>query len=631
MKNLFFLILVLVVIDVTMVSSNSESINEKIFNNELNEQKDPTWERIITQVYGRGISKSKTLLKYKGPVLFKLSGAVDKDSLAFDNTLQYFKGLLPHLEIDYFSNYISRHEISKDSMVNGYPIKHLNSFAIKFEINNSGTVSFGENPWYDVIDDETFVHFQSFSMSSNQKRMAGYINSLTRFNFFSNIINSSERAKLFKNVMFKILSAKSFHISDDYVNQNISESDELVLQKFYSPNFEQELKEYMNGVYGWRYANHFLDKDNYLKKVWLIICGIGLLFFILLFSVFHYKKFKYEYLNYFPPILLVTICASSLGRIYKHFTSFNSSMTWMDYMIEDILPSIIFSSLGALLLWFFEKRVIKKSWGLSVNLLFKVLFTFLVFNLPFLAYVIEGRTVSILTYHWSGFLLYGFLSIGRGILIYLNHYSQSLVNEKEVELSKLKQLHAQAETKLLQSQINPHFLYNSLNSIASLAPVDANKTQKMVYALSDLFNYSINRKGKKMSTVKDEIDMVTSYLDIEKIRFGDRLNFKIEVDKGLEHHEIPLFLIQPLVENAVKHGVSQNEGEGKINLSIKRTDNQLLISVGDNGPDFPEGLVSGHGLQTVYDLLRLSYGDRASLNWTNTPEKAITITLPETL
>jgi sensor histidine kinase YesM len=219
----------------------------------------------------------------------------------------------------------------------------------------------------------------------------------------------------------------------------------------------------------------------------------------------------------------------------------------------------------------------------------------------------------------------------RALISYFIFKERNLIIENENKLSHLRELNAKAELKSLQSQINPHFLYNSLNSIASLAPVDADKTQKMAHSLSDLFKYSINRKGKKMSTVKDEIEMVTSYLDIEKIRFGNRLQFDIQVDKTLLNHEIPLFLIQPLVENAVKHGISQNEGDGKIILIIEKELNQLLIKVSDNGPDFPEGLVSGHGLQTVYDLLRLSYGDNASLNWTNTPEKIITIAIPDTV
>ena len=219
----------------------------------------------------------------------------------------------------------------------------------------------------------------------------------------------------------------------------------------------------------------------------------------------------------------------------------------------------------------------------------------------------------------------------RALVGYFIFKERNLIIENETKLANLRELKAKAELKSLQSQINPHFLYNSLNSIASLAPIDAQKTQKMAHSLSDLFKYSINRKDKKTSTVHDEVEMVKTYLDIEKIRFGDRLQFTVAVDTELENREIPLFLIQPLVENAVKHGISKNEGVGTIDLKITKEQNEIRISVSDNGPDFPEGLLSGHGLQTVFDLLRLTYGDKASLNWTNTPKKMIIIAIPESI
>ncbi|MDD7915295.1 sensor histidine kinase [Polaribacter ponticola] len=203
--------------------------------------------------------------------------------------------------------------------------------------------------------------------------------------------------------------------------------------------------------------------------------------------------------------------------------------------------------------------------------------------------------------------------------------------DNELKLSNLRELKTKAELKSLQAQINPHFLYNSLNSIASLAPIDAEKTQKMAHSLSDLFKYSINRKNENTGTIKEEIEMVKTYLEIEKIRFDKHLQFTIDVDKTLENYKIPLFLIQPLVENAVKHGISKNVDAGKINIKIQKNNDEIFISVNDNGPNFPDGLLSGHGLQTVYDLLRLNYDDKASLNWANTPQKAITITIPTNL
>jgi len=219
------------------------------------------------------------------------------------------------------------------------------------------------------------------------------------------------------------------------------------------------------------------------------------------------------------------------------------------------------------------------------------------------------------------------ISLFRGVYIYLNHYTESIIKHKDLELSQLKELQAATELNSLHAQINPHFLYNALNSIASLAHINANKTEKMALSLSDLFRYSVNRKGEKMCTIKEEVEMVENYLKIEKIRFEDRLEFFVNVEPSLLEIKIPRFILQPIIENAVKHGISTIEEKGSIYLNITKNNNTLIISVSDNGPNFPDGLVSGHGLQSVYDLLRLSYGERAAMNWENLPKKKITISI----
>ncbi|MFC2127741.1 sensor histidine kinase, partial [Bacteroidota bacterium] len=300
---------------------------------------------------------------------------------------------------------------------------------------------------------------------------------------------------------------------------------------------------------------------------------------------------------------------------------------------DTVITTIILSSISIPILFLFrfiESKIQEKANSILVK-------TFLIFVstgfLPFIflctIFIVglkEGQNkqggYTTLANIFVGLMI---LATIRALISYFIFKERSLIVENENKLSHLRELKTKAELKSLQSQINPHFLYNSLNSIASLAPIDAQKTQKMAHSLSDLFKYSINRKGKKMSTIQDEIEMVNSYLEIEKIRFGERLQFVIEVEAALKENEIPLFLIQPLVENAVKHGISKNKGIGKIVLKIEEDKNELFIRVLDNGPDFPEGLISGHGLQTVYDLLRLSYGDKAGLYWTNKPEKMIII------
>ena len=219
------------------------------------------------------------------------------------------------------------------------------------------------------------------------------------------------------------------------------------------------------------------------------------------------------------------------------------------------------------------------------------------------------------------------IAISRGLYLYLNHYSASITRKKDVEISQLKELQLATELNSLHAQINPHFLYNALNSIASLSKTDGNKTEKMALSLSDLFRYSVNRKGEKMATIQEEVAMVQNYLQIEKFRFEDRLEYTIEVEDSLQKIKIPRFILQPLIENSIKHGISKIEEKGYISLDIYQKNQKLIIAISDNGPDFPEGLISGHGLQSVFDLLRLSFGEQASMNWENLPKKKITITI----
>ncbi len=138
------------------------------------------------------------------------------------------------------------------------------------------------------------------------------------------------------------------------------------------------------------------------------------------------------------------------------------------------------------------------------------------------------------------------------------------LKEKELDLVKVKQLITQAELQTLQSKINPHFLYNSLNSIASLIHEDADKAEDMTLKLSRLFRYSINSPKENLAPVKEEIEIVNTYLEIEKVRFGDRLNFITHIDESVKNMLVPRFLIQPLVENALKHGLNDMAKNGEL-------------------------------------------------------------------
>jgi LytS/YehU family sensor histidine kinase len=221
-----------------------------------------------------------------------------------------------------------------------------------------------------------------------------------------------------------------------------------------------------------------------------------------------------------------------------------------------------------------------------------------------------------------------------GTIIYFHRLQQASMAakllEKELDLIKVKQLKTQAELQTLQSKINPHFLYNSLNSIAGLIHEDADKAEDMTLKLSRLFRYSINSNQENMALVTEEMEIVTTYLDIEKVRFGDRLGFVIDVCESVKNEHIPRFLIQPLVENALKHGLKDMASNGKLKISVTRDGENMMIAITDNGKPFPAELNIGYGLQSTYDKLALLYEENYQLQIINTPEKQVRILIPIT-
>ena len=149
----------------------------------------------------------------------------------------------------------------------------------------------------------------------------------------------------------------------------------------------------------------------------------------------------------------------------------------------------------------------------------------------------------------------------------------------------------------------------------------------MATGLSELFRYSINKENRTYVTVNEELEIVKKYLEIEKIRFGNKLEYEINADENALEKQIPKFLIQPIVENAVKHGISKIKGRGKIEVEVKQLGKELSISIFDNGPDFPVEPISGYGLQNLHDKLNIIYGNDAIINWENGAKKSFNIIL----
>ena len=199
------------------------------------------------------------------------------------------------------------------------------------------------------------------------------------------------------------------------------------------------------------------------------------------------------------------------------------------------------------------------------------------------------------------------------------------LSEQELQLLNLEKLKTKAQLNALEARINPHFLYNSLNSIAGLIHENPDQAEDMTIELSKLFRATTGRKDESFHTIEDELSLVKSYLAIEQMRFGDRLSFEINVEPELNSHRIPRFLLQPLVENAIKHGISKIAENGRILIDIHTKDNNIEIIIHDNGPAFGEAMSGGYGLKSVRDKLNLIYEGKASLEISNEPAKQLTI------
>ncbi|HUR66182.1 MAG TPA: histidine kinase [Chitinophagaceae bacterium] len=228
------------------------------------------------------------------------------------------------------------------------------------------------------------------------------------------------------------------------------------------------------------------------------------------------------------------------------------------------------------------------------------------------------------------YLLYAYFnSVCTGLVYTAVNYVEldrkRKLNEKELEVTKLMALKTKAELEALHSKINPHFLYNALNSIADLSITDGKKARKMTVALADLFRYSINYSDHNYSSVKDEVDMAEVYLQIEKIRFEDQLNYSLKMEEGLNHYLVPRFLLQPVVENAVKHGLKATGKMTEIFIEVKRYNQGLQIFVADNGPAFPAELIPGYGVKSMYDKLDLLFPGQYEVHFKNEPLKQVII------
>lgn len=200
------------------------------------------------------------------------------------------------------------------------------------------------------------------------------------------------------------------------------------------------------------------------------------------------------------------------------------------------------------------------------------------------------------------------------LLYFLFHFIQ---NYRQEEIKNLRwQAHSrEVELNRLKSQMNPHFIFNAMNTIRALVDENPKKSKEAITQLSNILRSSMMMGRNKVIPLFEEMQLVRDYLNIEKVRFEERLQIEIDIPESLERHLVPPLIIQTLVENSIKHGISKLPQGGKLKLSVEKNDNGIRVLIENDGTiQQDENKAKGFGIINSQERLKLLYGDRASLS-----------------
>lgn len=256
------------------------------------------------------------------------------------------------------------------------------------------------------------------------------------------------------------------------------------------------------------------------------------------------------------------------------------------------------------------------------------------------------RTLDVLFYHqlgsgyslWSLYVMFLRQMFHTAVLIYLliafvvaatSYYKQ--YRNEELRLASARTALVQAQLEALKAKLQPHFLFNTLNSISALIRDNPDAADRMIARLSELLRIALDNEGRQTLPLRQEIDFLKRYLEIQQVRFEERLVTEFNIESEALDALVPNLILQPLVENAIKHGISRQKAGGKIAVSAFRNSEQLMLEISDDGPgaNNPDQLEysSGLGLRNTRARLQQLYADRQSLRLSNSSGQGLTVTI----
>ncbi len=330
------------------------------------------------------------------------------------------------------------------------------------------------------------------------------------------------------------------------------------------------------------------------------------------------------------------------SQLYMDYSRSDRPFKWYKILLLEMTHGYIWALLTPLTLWLARRfRIDRNNWreSLAIHILSSLVIGFctrLMHDLMFYYFVYDGdRPITLVRVLQNIYLIFDY-----GILIYwvilLISYSFDYYRryqEGEVKSTRLETQLAQAELQALKMQLQPHFLFNTLHSISALLHKDVNAADTMIARLGDFLRLTLENAGTQEVSLQEEIEFLRCYLEIEKMRFRDRLTVHINIEPEAFAARVPNLILQPIVENAIRHGIAPRSKPGRIEIYARRQDGLLQVQVTDDGPGLPVNgnskgiLKEGVGLANTQARLQQIYGKTHRLDLSNAPLGGLTVTL----
>jgi hypothetical protein len=296
------------------------------------------------------------------------------------------------------------------------------------------------------------------------------------------------------------------------------------------------------------------------------------------------------------------------GSAYQFTLYYTSGMQGYDGIIARGTLDYVLKGLLTIPIWWLVFRRLEH-WSLpaKVGLHFLLLPVFIFVWINVYYYLCDQLGLGHLGKWGKGWDVYipGLFYIMQFGIFHLYHHHEQLKRQLKKE-AELRELALSSEMSALKAQLNPHFLYNTFNTISASLPPEQEATRELIAKLADMFRYILKASRTDEVFLKEELNFVEKYLDLEKARFGERLGIRIEVTEDLLHKKVPPMILQPLVENAVKHGISPKMEGGIIKITAREEEQVLHLSVQDTGVGLGSGRSDGGGVGLENTRLRLA-------------------------